>query len=422
MHSQFSTKKIGKDKDVFSKILTKIQASPHLYRKAVRTLELLEQILKIQLKIRNKQAKKEKRETQENILASKKIESEVIVAVEISAITGEEKQHGIGKYVSNVILELLKFEIQFVFFTITKDQKVQEHIIDKNLKILLNTNTYTDILAFKNNKSFSSILWTSPFEENILDLIPFECKTFVIVYDLIPLFRPFDFHSITKRKIYINKISQLKHVNCLPISNHTRNEILKFGISQNLSRPLGAGNLKTIRLSNQKYEDKFFLVHGGAHPRKNLDFVVKNWDADYFSRSHRLKITNNIPLESQQRLLRLVRNRPDFIEFIGYVDDDQLVDMYEQAELIICPSLDEGFGLPVLDALKYGKRIIASDIPSHREIILYSELFFNPKKSSDFIRSIHYAFQTEQGDLLKALLKTTSWSNASQIIFDSIRI
>ena len=66
MHGLFNTKKIGKNLNIFSKILVKIQRSPYLYRKAVKTLEFFEEILKIQFKIRNRLGKCEKKQTQAN--------------------------------------------------------------------------------------------------------------------------------------------------------------------------------------------------------------------------------------------------------------------------------------------------------------------------------------------------------------------
>jgi glycosyltransferase involved in cell wall biosynthesis len=52
----------------------------------------------------------------------------------------------------------------------------------------------------------------------------------------------------------------------------------------------------------------------------------------------------------------------------GWVPDDELDRLYEDAYAVICPSTYEGYGLPVAEALARGQAVVASDIPSHREI------------------------------------------------------
>lgn len=52
----------------------------------------------------------------------------------------------------------------------------------------------------------------------------------------------------------------------------------------------------------------------------------------------------------------------------GWVDDDTLESLYSRADLYVCPSLAEGFGLPVVDALIRGCPVLANDIPALREV------------------------------------------------------
>lgn len=54
--------------------------------------------------------------------------------------------------------------------------------------------------------------------------------------------------------------------------------------------------------------------------------------------------------------------------FPGYVDDATLLDWYDAADLFVQPSLWEGFGLPILEAMAAGLAVVASDLPCHREV------------------------------------------------------
>ena len=57
-----------------------------------------------------------------------------------------------------------------------------------------------------------------------------------------------------------------------------------------------------------------------------------------------------------------------YVELLGWVAEDDLADLYRGASVYVFPSLFEGFGLPVLEAMARGCPVIASDIPALREV------------------------------------------------------
>jgi glycosyltransferase involved in cell wall biosynthesis len=62
----------------------------------------------------------------------------------------------------------------------------------------------------------------------------------------------------------------------------------------------------------------------------------------------------------------------------GRVDDTELRDLYAHAEALVLPSLWEGFGLPVAEALATGCRVACSDIPALRELAGEDATYFDP--------------------------------------------
>lgn len=105
-------------------------------------------------------------------------------------------------------------------------------------------------------------------------------------------------------------------------------------------------------------EDKpYVLVIGTDSPRKNLG-VVKRAHA-------RLR-----PEERPRLVIVGQGHRPGIdVETTGFIDDARLSELLAGAAALVAPSLNEGFDLPVIEALAAGVPVIASDIPIHREVL-----------------------------------------------------
>jgi alpha-1,3-rhamnosyl/mannosyltransferase len=115
-----------------------------------------------------------------------------------------------------------------------------------------------------------------------------------------------------------------------------------------------------------------YILHVGTlQPRKNLDALI----SAYESLSSSIRAERQLVLVGKygwgaealrDRLERLKAGRR--IVWVDYVEDDELHALYCGAGMFVFPSLAEGFGLPVLEALAVGLPVIASDLPSLREL------------------------------------------------------
>ncbi len=82
--------------------------------------------------------------------------------------------------------------------------------------------------------------------------------------------------------------------------------------------------------------------------------------------------------------LRIAR----FVHFPGFVSQQDLPDLYAAADLFVFPSLFEGFGLPLLEAMASATPLCASNVASIPEIVQNAGLLFNPQSSDDIAQSI----------------------------------
>ena len=82
------------------------------------------------------------------------------------------------------------------------------------------------------------------------------------------------------------------------------------------------------------------------------------------------------------------------LRFVGFVDDAKLAWLYQQATLFVFLSLDEGFGLPCLEALHFGTPILASDIAVFREILRDQAWYVDPSSEVAVAEAISRALDT----------------------------
>ncbi len=67
------------------------------------------------------------------------------------------------------------------------------------------------------------------------------------------------------------------------------------------------------------------------------------------------------------------------VRFLGFLDDAELAWLYRRALVLVFLSLDEGFGMPTLEALHFGARVVAGDLPVFREILGDTARFADPR-------------------------------------------
>ncbi len=134
-------------------------------------------------------------------------------------------------------------------------------------------------------------------------------------------------------------------------------------------------------------EPDFILVPAGPDWRKNVRGAVEAYAGldPSLREQHQLVIASRLnegqraDLEAHGEALGV----GDRMLLTGLVSDDQLVLLYQSAELVVFPSYYEGFGLPVLEARRCGARVVCSNAASLPEVMLEPAALFNPHVVGD---------------------------------------
>ena len=209
-----------------------------------------------------------------------------------------------------------------------------------------------------------------------------------ILYDLIPMRMPKQYLRYADyRKVYEGQTAVLASADLLfAISEHTRRDaidllqidsdrIVTIGGAADASfapRDRSLDDIAAI-LIRLGLREKFILCAAGVDARKNASAALDAFLS--LSRDDRrdTQFVLLAPLSDDEReklSTRVARAglAADDVKFISRVDDGDLAFLYAQAELFLFPSLYEGFGLPVLEAMQCGGVVVAGDNSSIPEI------------------------------------------------------
>jgi glycosyltransferase involved in cell wall biosynthesis len=128
----------------------------------------------------------------------------------------------------------------------------------------------------------------------------------------------------------------------------------------------------------------FILCVGRLNVRKNVDRLIDALlSADLISPEFPLLIVG----QPDGLSIRGTDATDGRVRFLGRVDDGELKWLYEQCRLFVFPSLDEGFGLPVVEAAVSGAPMVLSDIPAFRELAP-SAKFFDPTDEGAIVAAV----------------------------------
>ena len=113
----------------------------------------------------------------------------------------------------------------------------------------------------------------------------------------------------------------------------------------------------------------------------------------------------------------------DKVLFLENVSDKDLPEFYKNAECFVLPSLYEGFGLPILEAMKYGCPVLTSDISSLPEAGGEAAVYFDPYNVNDMVNKIKKVLEDEK---LRAKMrkegleqvKKFSWEKSARQVLD----
>lgn len=204
--------------------------------------------------------------------------------------------------------------------------------------------------------------------------------------------------AITKRIIRSAKPSDW----IVPISTHTKNDfveatashpagritVIPDGVDHGVFKPLGDRLLiGSVRRIHRIPDGPFLLTMSSLAPHKNLPFLLRLWANVRAIHPHATLVVAG-GKTTERGAIAAEAGDPDGVHFTGFVPDSDLVAMLSACEAFLFPSLHEGFGLPVLEAMACGAPVIASNRTSLPEVAGDAATLLDPEDAGAWIASI----------------------------------
>ncbi|MCU1338054.1 MAG: glycosyl transferase, group 1 [Bryobacterales bacterium] len=164
----------------------------------------------------------------------------------------------------------------------------------------------------------------------------------------------------------------------IAVSEATRSDLLRFyHIPKERVAVIAHGVEPAFSRLDRSHTESYLLCVSTLHPHKNLPRLIRAYGLK--KRDFRLILAGlrGFHTKAIEQLIGELGLR-DSVQITGWVPREELYSLYERARAFVYPSMFEGFGMPVLEALAAGIPVACSDIPPLHEVAGDAALFFNP--------------------------------------------
>ena len=318
---------------------------------------------------------------------------------------GSGKRHGGGKYCETLFLAMCSKRLRFkAFFDSSK------YICPS----ILTTAQQASIQLFDIKKQRLQEIVSSQKITHLYSALPEQiqpwpyCKILGTIHGLRSFEMPFDFFSfwefdkgliglntflrfINRKKEteafrqYYCQLLRSKNFSFITVSHHSKQIIQSILPHLNISVFYPPSTIIS-EASTEKTQPYFLLVSANRIEKNCVRAIIaidKLYCDHKISKDIKVKITG---LEKPS--FRYKIKNPSQFEFLGYVEESELTVLYARCWCFIYPSLNEGFGYPPLEAMRYGVPVIASNASSIPEVCGDAVLYINPKSIQNIERNI----------------------------------
>ncbi len=366
------------------------------------------------------------------------------IGIDISTLVNHGQDIGAGRYIFNLVENLLKIDnvnsylltgryLTSDYMSIARELTAGYPASKVKLKLYPTTQKklkYWDLFRFPPYEFLGARAEVMHFPDFLVS--PTLNRNIVLTINDLAFVRfpEFNFGWFIKKytKEVRNNARRAKKV--IAISESTKNDIVNFfSINPSKIEVIYPAAGKIFRKLKKEDTDKsitdrynagkkYILSVGTIEPRKNYVALIESYNVlrEEYGTNVKLVIVGRTGWKSEATYQKREDSpyREDIL-FLGRVEDRDLVQLYNQAELFVYPSVFEGFGLPPLEAMSCGLPVIASDASSLPEVVGGAGILVPPKDTGRLASAIMSVLEDSS---LKEKLSSKSIKQASRFSWD----
>lgn len=315
----------------------------------------------------------------------------------------EEKPAGLGRYIFDLANSLIENDKENEYFIYLKKKPLKlPEFSGNNWKIIILGcgKLWMEFGLFFAPRSDVYLFNTpvTPFffrpKKTVVIALDFAYKYFKVKNLKERLFNKFLF--------YINKVSLKRASVIVAISEQTKSDVLKFfKETERKIKVIYPGFKKICLLSacEVSLPERFFLYIGVIKERKNLLNIVKGfWEFKQNDKANcKLVVVGKTGGKYFEKILKFIKleKMENIVIFKDFINDNELAFVYKKAIALTFPSLFEGFGFPVLEAMNCGLPVITSKTGALSEIVGEVAILVDPNDPEEISNAMKKIYSDE---------------------------
>ncbi len=230
------------------------------------------------------------------------------------------------------------------------------------------------------------------------------CRTVVTILDLAYLKFPESFTPMHRERLnWFTRDAVMRATHAITISHSTRNDVCDL-----LGVPPEKVSAVQLAVDHERFRPDvpparrpvpFILSVGALQPRKNFQFLIRAFKKLCGRRKDPIEL---IIVGQRGWMWEPIEEEAaegphaGRIHLRGYVPEEELASLYAGAALVAMPSLYEGFGLPLLEAMACGAPVIASDVSSFPEVLGNAGVMLRPDDEDAWVETMGLLLDDEE--------------------------
>jgi len=354
---------------------------------------------------------------------------------------------GIGRVTKSLLEELVKLDKENTYFLYV-DHRI-DFRLPSNFRVRILSSSFYRREDLVKQTFWERISLAREVEKDQLDVFfsPYNSATrfktvpnIVLLHDVIWKVLATTYLYNFRRRIYAQQTFEAVKIakRILTVSEFSRKEIHKHlnlaleriqvigaGVSEEF-KPLEKNDRNLLKVLQKNNIDVPYIFYiGGFETRKNVALLLTAYAKLVKHYANNLKdrilviggevptVTN--PLLEDAKGIAVSLGISDRVKFVGKLTDEELACLYNGSDFFVFPSLYEGFGLTVLEAMACGTPVIASQIGPIKEVAQDTVHYFHPEREDELVQAMN-RFLTDQ--VVKEELRVRALNRARQFTWE----